>query len=151
VATWSSGQITCVNNAVFSNAPLALLDLQTDGSAFGTFNGNPRILNAGILRKSAGSGTATVAIPCNNSGSVEVNSGTLALTVGDSTGSFTVAPGNLLSVNGTGNFSPSASISGAGNFAVTTGATITNSGSFHVNGTNTFNGGTIAFNGNCIL
>src|SRR5262249_7215580 len=34
VATWSSGQITCVNNAVFSNAPAALLDLQTDGSAF---------------------------------------------------------------------------------------------------------------------
>jgi len=151
VATWSGGQITCINNAVFSNAPAALLDLQADGSAFGTFLGNPRILNAGILRKSTGSGTTTVGIPCSNSGSVEVNSGTLALTVGDSTGSFMVTPGNLLSVNGTAILSPSASISGAGNFAVTTGATITNNGSLHIDGTNTFSGGTIAFNGNCIL
>jgi hypothetical protein len=151
IATWSGGQLTCVSTAVFSNAPAALLDLQGDGSAFGTFSGNPRILNAGILRKSAGSGTTTVGIPCSNSGSVEVNSGTLALTVGDGTGSFTVTPGNLLSVNGTANLSPSASISGAGNFAVTTGATITNNGSFHIDGTNTFSGGTIAFSGNCIL
>jgi fibronectin-binding autotransporter adhesin len=151
VATWTGGQLTCINNAVFSNAPAALLDLQSDGSAFGTFSGNPRIMNAGILRKSSGSGTTTVGIPCNNSGSVEVNSGTLALTVGDSSGSFTVAPSNLLSVNGTALLSPSASISGAGNFAVTTGATITNNGSLHIDGTNTFSGGTIAFNGNCIL
>jgi hypothetical protein len=151
IATWSGGQLTCVSTAILSNAPAALLDLQSDGSAFGTFSGTPRIVNGGILRKSTGSGTTTVGIPCNNSGSVEVNSGTLALTVGDGTGSFTVTPGNLLSVNGTANLSPSASIAGPGNFAVTTGAAITNNGSFHIDGTNTFSGGTIAFNGNCIL
>jgi hypothetical protein len=148
--TWSGGQITCINNAILSNAPAATFDL-TDGSAFGTFAGNPRVLNAGMLRKSTGSGTTTVGIPCNNSGTVEVNSGTLALTVGDGSGSFTVASGSLLSVNGNANLSPSANISGAGNFTITAG-TITNNGSFHVDGTNTFSsGGTIALNGNCVL
>jgi hypothetical protein len=148
--TWSGGQITCINNAILSNTPAATFDL-TDGTPFATFTGNPAIQNGGILRKSAGSGTTTVGIPCNNSGTVQANIGTLALTLGDSSGNFTVAAGNLLTVNGTATLSPSASISGAGNFAVSAG-TITNNGLFHVDGTNTFNGGgTLALNGNCIV
>jgi hypothetical protein len=76
-ATWSGGQITALNNALWSNAPTAILDLQADGSAFGTFAGNPRIVNAGTLRKSAGSGTTAVSISCTNFGLVQVNTGTL--------------------------------------------------------------------------
>src|SRR6267142_1096846 len=51
---WTGGQIT-FNGAVFSNAPGATFDLQTDGSAFVANSGTPLLANGGTLRKAAGS------------------------------------------------------------------------------------------------
>ena len=53
-------------------------------------------------------------------------------------------------VNGTATLTPGASVSGAGNFAVTSG-TITNNGTFNVGGTNTFSGGTAVLAGSCTM
>jgi hypothetical protein len=150
LATWSGGQVTFSGNSVFSNAANATFDLQTDGSAFIVSSGNALLRNSGILRKSAGTGTTTLTVRCNNTGSVQVNSGTLALAPADSSGSFSTSVGNTLSLSGAATFSPSASIEGAGNFIVTSG-TFTNNGTFHVDGTNTFTSGTISFNGSCFI
>jgi len=149
-AMWAIGQIICGGGAVFSNAPAATFDLLADGSAFAISAGGQSLVNSGTFRKSAGSGTSTVSIPCNNAGTVLVNSGTLALALSDSGGGFSVTNGATLSVSGTAMLSGSASIDGLGNFTVTAG-TITNNGAFRIQGTNTFAGGTVAFNGNCLV
>ena len=148
--TWSAGQVNCNNGAVFSNAPAATFDLQADGTAFVYGNGSSFLANAGTLRKTAGAGTSTLTLPCSNSGAVQVNSGTLALTLANGSGSFTASANSTLSVNGTATLSGSASLGGPGNFTVTLGA-ITNNGSFSVQGTNTFSGGTAVLNGPCLV
>jgi len=150
VATWTGGQVSCNGTAVFSNAPSGTLDFQADGTAFLLSSGTALLVNSGILRKSAGTGTTTLTVRCNNAGSVQVNSGTLALVPADSNGSFSASAGSTLSLSGSATFSASASIDGAGNFIVTSG-TFTNNGTFHIDGTNTFASGIMAFNGNCFI
>lgn len=148
--TWSGGQITCSGTAVFRNAPSGTFDFQADGSAFIFSSGTSLMVNSGTLRKTAGIGTTTITLRCNNTGSVQVNSGTLALTLADSSGSFSMSLGNTLSLSGAAALSPSASIDGPGNFTVA-GGPLTNNGTFHVDGTNTFALSTISFNGSCFI
>ena len=156
-ATWSGGLVTCYASALFSNTPSGTLDLTADGSAFSQPTGSPSLANAGMLRKSAGTGTTTVSVPCANTGSVQVNSGTLTLTPDDSTGSFTAAAGTTLALSlspTAATLAPAASITGAGNFTVTAGYfgyAITNYGTINVGGTNTFSGGTAVLAGNCTI
>jgi hypothetical protein len=147
---WSAGAIYCYSPALFSNTPAATLDLTADGSPFGIGSGNPLFANAGALRKTSGTGSTTVYLPCANTGSVQVNSGTLILTLTDGTGSFSAANGTTLSVNGTATLAPGATITGAGNFTITSGL-LTNHGTLTVSGTNTFKGGTAVFAGGCTL
>jgi hypothetical protein len=148
--TCSAGPIWCYSTALLSNTPAGTLDLTTDGSPFQIGSGNPLFANAGALRKTAGTGSTTFYLLCANTGSVQVNSGTLILTLTDGTGSFSVAGGATLSVNGTATLGSGASITGAGNFTMTTGL-LTNNGTFNVSGTNTFTGGTAVFAGGCTL
>ena len=147
---WSAGQVACYGTALFSNAPAATLDFTADGNAFTVANGNPWLANAGTLRKTAGTGTTTDALPCANTGSVQVNSGTLALTLTNGAGNFIAAAGATLNVSGSATLAPGASISGAGNFTVS-GGSLTNCGVLNVNGTNTFSGGTAVFAGGCVI
>ena len=148
--TCNAGPIWCYSTAIFSNTPAATLDLTTDGSPFFIGSGNPLLANAGLLRKTAGTGTTTVYLLCANTGSVQVNSGTLILTLTDGTGSFAATDGATLSINGTATLAPGAAITGAGNFTMTTGL-LTNNGTLNVSGTNTFTGGTAIFAGGCTL
>ena len=96
--SWSSSQVNCYGTAMFSNAPTATFDFTTDGSAFSSVSGSPALANAGTLRKTAGAGTTTVSVPCNNSGSVQVNSGILSF------GGNFVQSGGQTTLNG-GSFS----------------------------------------------
>jgi hypothetical protein len=58
--------------------------------------------NAGTVRKTSPSGTATIAVPFNNTGTVDVQTGTLALTGGGtSSGTFTLAATTALNIGGT--------------------------------------------------
>lgn len=93
-ATWTgSGTVNMSSDAIFNNNGLfvaqndALLDLQS--GSLTTFNNN------GTFRKSGSSGTTTVDVKLNSSGTVEVQSGTLLLTRtgGSSSGSFDLAAG----------------------------------------------------------
>ena len=148
--TCNAGPIWCYSSALLSNTPAGTLDFTVDGTPFAIASGTPLFVNAGMLRKTAGTGTTTVSLPCANTGSVQVNSGTLILTLTDGTGSFSAAAGTMLSVNGTATLAPGATITGAGNFTMTTGL-LTNRGTFNVSGTNTFTGGTAVFAGGCTL
>ena len=146
IGAWIAGQVTCNNAPIFSNAPGATFELQADGSSFILNTGAPIFANAGTLRKSAGIGTTTFTMLCANSATVEINSGTLALTLTDGSGAFSIASGTTLNASGTATLSPSASISGAGNFGFTSGA-LTNHGTYNVSGTNTFSDGTARLDG----
>jgi len=78
--SWSANNVYCYNNALLTNAPTGTLDLQADGTAFWLQSGSPSLANAGTLRKSAGTGTSTISLPCNNSGVVQAAIGTLSCT-----------------------------------------------------------------------
>jgi hypothetical protein len=107
---------------VLNNLPGGTYDL--DGDAW--IRGGPLVINnAGLLVKSAGSGTSTIECPLNNTGSVESRSGTLdfrstvtqvsgnALTGG----TWSATSGSTLTISSAGNLTASAAsitLSGAG-------------------------------------
>src|SRR5258708_22283043 len=56
------------NGAVFNNQATGTFDVQTDQPINGTGTPAPTFNNAGTVKKSAGTGTATLTVPFNNSG-----------------------------------------------------------------------------------
>ncbi len=108
-------------------------------SALGTFtlldntqiypSGSPLgIDNDGTFLKSGGTGTSTISVPFLNTGTVQVDTGTLYLTSGGSatvpsTGAFAAAAGAILRLNGTHNISVGATMSGSGTLEVAGGVT----------------------------
>ncbi len=109
----------------FTNTAGATYDLQSDapiGQSSYLFN------NAGLFKKSGGTGTSTMTVSFQNqSGTVEVDSGTLQLPVdnnhGTSTGGvFDVAAGALLDLGGNGFFTGTYTGTGAGTVRLSAGA-----------------------------
>jgi len=121
-AAWTGGAITISRTAVINNFAGAVFDIRTDlrltdlavDSAFN---------NAGTLRKSAGVGVSQLFNTVNNTGAVEVLTGTLELWDGGiGTGSFTVQAGAALSfVRGDYLLAASSSIAGDGDVRFTGG------------------------------
>ena len=66
LVNWSAGAIRTRNAAVIENA--GTFDVQFDGQLFNDFGDQSRFHNTGTLRKSAGSGTASIDIPLDNDG-----------------------------------------------------------------------------------
>jgi VCBS repeat-containing protein len=98
-ATYVTGAVSFSIEAggIFNNQPGATFNHQTDGTLVGdaTFN------NAGIFNRTTGAGTATISVPFNNTGTVNVNSGILTLqNNGTHTGTFNVADGKTLAFSG---------------------------------------------------
>lgn len=93
-------------------------------------------------------GPLTVIANANNTGTVAVTSGTLALNGGGiHSGSFTVAaPATLQFGGGAHTFTPGAAVSGAGTVAFTGGTTNFNAGSYDVTGTTVVSNGMHTFN-----
>lgn len=113
-AIWSSTGTFVINTSgVFNNLAGSVFDTQSDAridsDASATLN------NAGIFRKSAGTGSKTVESRFNNTGTVEVLSGTLLFSGGGThTGPFTGAAGSNLSFGGgTHNLNTGADVTGA--------------------------------------
>ncbi len=91
--TWSGPQFDVLGSSgTIENQPGGLFELATDGS----FNWQGSFLNEGTLIKSAGAGTARSSSVFNNSGSVSILAGTLAIEMGSSTGSFSIGAGATL-------------------------------------------------------
>jgi hypothetical protein len=60
VANWNSGFIFTGGGSVISNADSGVFNINFDGQTFAGFGGSRRFINAGLLRKSGGTGTAVI-------------------------------------------------------------------------------------------
>jgi len=145
---WSGvGGILADLGAVFNNQAGAVFDAQSDANCVGAMTFN----NAGMLRKSAGLGTTLLSTPVNNTGTVEVQSGTLYLGNGGvSSGGFTVPAGKTLAFGGPHTLSAGASLSGAGSVNIASGA-FTNLGTYDIGGSTTVGSGVVAAMGGTVL
>ncbi len=109
------------NNATINNNTGGLFDIQNDqtmqNSSGGVFN------NYGTFRKTVATATSTISIPFNNSGSVDIRSGTVSLSNGGTdTSPFTAtSPGTLRFGGGTHNFNTGVSLGGTGAIVISTG------------------------------
>lgn len=154
-ALWTgAGNINLLGGAVITNRAGALFHAQnaanlsvSGGSSFGRFD------NAGTFRKSAHTGTTATGagdVSFNNSGTVDIQAGTLSLGSGGThSGSFTVPAGTVLALDGTHNAGAGSSITGAGQFIVN-GGTANLAGLVNVSGSNTFSGSIANLSGNYI-
>ncbi len=146
--TWSgSGLNFTFGVATLTNLPTGTITISSDVS---TQNGGGvnRIGNAGLLRKTGGTGTTTFGnVAFVNTGDVQVQSGTLNLGIGGSaTGTFEVSANATLQFSGgTYTLSSASSITGAG-LVLLSGGTVNDGGNFVISGTNTISGGTFNLN-----
>jgi hypothetical protein len=148
-----TGNMALNSGAVITNRPGALFHIQ-NAAAIGAAVGSGRIDNAGTFLKSANAGTTTIgsSVSFNNSGAVDIQTGTLSLGSGGThSGTFTV-PANtaLILAGGAHTAGAGSSITGAGQFTVS-GGTANLEGLVNVTGNYTFSGtGTANFTGHTI-
>ena len=141
---------TAGTNAI-TNLSGGIFNAQNDSFTEVTSGGTLAINNqAGATLNKSGPGTTTgfsFDTTFNNAGTVNVQSGTLAIQGGTSSGSFAIGSGGVLSLSGsaTQSLSPSSSVTGAGivNF---TGGTTDIAGAYTVSGDTNVSGGTVNFN-----
>jgi len=133
------------NGAVWNNLPGSLFDARVDALFFGNDAGQePGVFNnAGTLRKSAGTGTTSMDLSVINTGTVEVQVGTLQLetAVGESTtstGAFTVAANATLAFAGEHTLTETSTVTGDGNVVLFGPTTI--NGLYDVRGGSRFAG-----------
>ena len=101
-------------------------------ASFALASGTPTINNAGLFRKLSGTGTSTVAWAFNNTGEVDVESGTLALTGGGTeSGTFTTGSHPVVFAGGTFNINGPMTVTGS---AVLSGANLGGSGAASFSG-----------------
>jgi|GEM_PF-2601265 len=99
-----NGRISFRDNTTFINASGALFDVQGDFFMdYVQLDTGGNFANLGTLRKSSGSGTATIDPTFYNTGTVDCNSGTLRFERGDSTdvssGTFDAASGTIIQLD----------------------------------------------------
>jgi phage baseplate assembly protein gpV len=143
-ATWTGSDIQLSNRAVFNNQAGASFDAQTAATFGSGFNASGTFNNAGSFTKSQSSDPTVIGITFNNSGTAEVQNGTLRLNTGSSSGSFTVDAGTTLTFNGNHTLTAASSVGGTGKVQFTAGTT-TVLGSFAPGDTVTVSGGTVNF------
>jgi len=144
-----AGSIVMNPPTVITNRAGAWFEMQNAVSIVAN-NGDCPFNNAGTFRKSVNPGTITFPVSFNNSGTVEIQTGTLSLGGGTHSGSFTVPVGTELVLSGgTHTAAGGSSITGAGQFRVTGGLFSTLAGLVNVSGSNTFSG-LVNFTGNYI-
>jgi RHS repeat-associated protein len=140
--TWTgAGGISTGNGAAFINQAGATFDAQNDSPYSESFTGGSTFANAGTFRKSAGAGTTGVSVAFNNTGTVEVRSGTLSLSGGGmDNGYFMVATGATLSfAGGTHDLGTGSIVLGAGTVAFTAG-TANLAGAYDISGSTQVSG-----------
>jgi len=149
-SSWTSGTIRFHSTSSITNEAGNTFTTNFDGSTGIAFGGTGTFNNEGIFTKSGGTGTTSFNNSSfNNTGTVNVNSGTLALPGGGtSTGAFNVSNSTTLSFSGTHTLNAGTAVSGLGTGVVqfSAGTSNFNAGSYSVAGTTQINGGTANFN-----
>jgi hypothetical protein len=148
------GSLWASSGSVISNLAGATFDLGTNldvGQSFGSAAGV--FYNAGVFRKSGGNGTAHVYQLFNNTGTVQVQSGTVRLHKGGTnSGSYSLSAAAALSFEADSTYrtytlDANSSITGEGMLACNDSlATVNVEGSCALTGTNLVNWGTMNFN-----
>ena len=121
----AAGWLGLYDSVAFDNPASGTYTLASDaGIYYGNFSVS--LTNAGLINKSAGSGTSVIGVALNNSGKLKVDSGTLSLegNGGTSTGgAFNVATGAtlILAGNGTNGNEYTGKYTGSGGGTVTIG------------------------------
>ncbi len=130
-ASWAGG--ATVTNTAISNLTGALFDVQGNLS-LSSGGGAPSISNAGLWRKSSGTGLAAVSVPLTNTGTIQVQSGSMSFTGGGSSsgGTFLVASSTRLDIAGSSVFAMSGQNVATGSGVVGLGSFVSNSGTFKV-------------------
>ena len=129
-STWSSGTVS--SGGAFTNSGTWNISANSDWSW------GQRVTNTGTVTANPTGVTRFISVPFNNSGSVNVNSGSLKLEGGSSvahTGTFTIAPSAALSLGGTTTFGSMGRVQGEGTLASASGNITFNSGSSLASGT----------------
>ncbi len=125
----------------------ALLDLQGTNRLAYDIGATPVLNNYGTFRKSVSSGLVDVYWAMNNTGTVDVQIGTLNLNAGGtSNGTFNVASGATLAFNGGTHSLGSSAFTNAGSLNFAAGNVNVGDASFTNSGTINFSGGTASFN-----
>ena len=170
-ASWTSGGTFGINFAggTFNNQPGATFNAAATTSLNNT-SGTNAFNNAGTFNQTA-AGTTTIAIPFNNSATVNVQGGTLVLSGGgNNTGSFNIAPTTAMNVTaGTYIFNTGTVVSGSGTLGLTGGTlsiaqasavnspwtissgTLNGVGDVTANGVLTWSGGTMSGTGKTVV
>jgi uncharacterized repeat protein (TIGR01451 family) len=148
-ALWTAGTVSA-GNASFNVLGTGVFDVQS-ADLFEWTPGEPRsdVSIAGSLVRSGSTGTVSFTTGVNNSGTIDVQSGTLLLGgngVGMSDGSVIVALGARLDFSGTATHTLAAgsSVAGQGDLYVT-GGSVSVAGSYDVSGSTDVSAGSIAF------
>lgn len=116
----STGPFYIENQAVFINQANALFNIQGDADIL-TFGTGPFTFNnLGTLRKSGGTGESRIDAAVNNDGVIDVQTGTLTLHGGGTSGgSFDAALNTILRFTAVHTLNAGASLNGAGQFTFT--------------------------------
>ena len=117
---WQAGALYFEDQATLANLAGATFDVQGDLYASAAYSSSNHGIfdNAGTFRKTSGNGTATFTsnVAFNNSGSVEIQSGTLDVNRGLSTGTYDIASGAILNVHADHQFDDDSVLIGSGQF-----------------------------------
>jgi autotransporter-associated beta strand protein len=160
-ATWTAGGIrlngnTSPGSGILVNTVTGVIDNTFDGSinttSFGAADSgaDARFDNAGTFRKSAGTGTTSIGVPFNNTGTVEVLSGTIDLNQGGMhTGDFTIAPGATLQFGGGTHAIDGASFASPGRVLILSG-TVDVTGGFAIPALTEITTGTLTYTADSI-
>ena len=132
---WNVGDLRAIERA-FENSSGGLIELRGD---FNATAAPGRIVNAGQFTKTLGGGAATMNVPLDNSGTVQVNQGQLVLAAGGrQSGALVAAPVSRIELQGAVEVLPGLTTSGtvevyASSFLLRSGATFTQTGTPLVN------------------
>ncbi len=138
------GSITISGGGVLSNYANSTLDAEFDGSLANSTGAN-LFANSGLFRKTGRTGSTTIGVPIANTGTMEVQTGTLSLTGGGtSTGTFNVSSNAALNIGGgSADFTTNSVINiPEGGILTVTGGTPTFEGTIEADGAAFFIGGT---------
>jgi phage baseplate assembly protein gpV len=144
-ATALNNGITFSGSATWNNKPGSTFTLEGTGSVGNFFADPAMFVNEGILRKT-GPGAASIGVTVTNTGTVEVQEGTLTLR-GNSSGVFDLAADTTLVVGGAYVLDAGAEVNGPGTLQVGTFNSLTINGPTSIENLNVA-GGTVTVNAN---